>query len=141
MNQAGGEPEAVRERFTRWFKWGMTTHEFWEIFFTDRRAIFAFVGETYTTFLLRGDASDRQREFLTTQPPEAILNANPANHALSYAQIEQVVLKRGNFFKMPCLTVKAKEFNRSFFLNDRRYDLSKHLPALTRLLPGKVSLR
>ena len=140
--QTGCKQEEVWEHFTRWFKWGMTTHEFWEIFFTDRRIIFAFVGETYTTFLLRGDASDRKRESLKKAPPEAILHANRENYALSYGQIEQIILKRGNLLKMPCLTVKTRAgLSKSFFIDDRRYDLQKHLPVLTRLLPGKVSLR
>ncbi len=134
-------PELVCEHFTRWFKWGMATHEFWEIFFTDRRVIFAFVGETYTTFLLRGDMSDPKRQALRESPVEAILKADKQNTAVPYAQVSQVTLKRGNLFTMPRLTIEiGTGTRREFFINDRRYDLRKHLPELERLLPGKVRL-
>ncbi len=137
--KAQSGPEAVREHFTRWFKWGITTHEFWEIFFTDQRVIFAFVGETYTTFLLRGDAADRKRDNLQKLAPEAILAANQANYALPYSQIKQVSLKKGNLFMMPRLTIETNTGAlKSFFIDDRRYDLKRHLPVLERLLPGKV---
>lgn len=133
--------EVVKEHFTRWFKWGMTTHEFWEIFFTDRRIIFAYVGETYTTFLLRGDASDNKRESLKKLNPEAILLANQANCAIPYPQVEEVLLKKGNLLMMPRLTIKTTVgLSKSFYVDDRRYDLKKHLPGLEQLLPGRVRM-
>lgn len=138
---AGLFEEAVREHFTRWFKWGMTTHEFWEIFFTDRRIILAYVGETYTSFLLRGDASDNKRESLKKLDPEAILRANVANWAIPYPQVAEVLLKNGNLLMMPRLTIKtASGPDKHFYVDDRRYDLKKHLPGLERLLPGRVRM-
>lgn len=132
-------PEEMREHFSRWFKWGMTTHEFWEIFFTDRRVILAFVGETYTTFLLRGDMSDPKREALRVSSPEAILKADKDNYAVSYDQIKQVTLRKGSLFFMPRLSIEVEGGERrDFFIGDRRYDLIKHRANLERLLPGRV---
>jgi hypothetical protein len=134
--------EAVNEHFTRWFKWGMTTHEYWEIFFTDRRIILAYVGETYTSFLLRGDTSDKKREYLKKLKPEAILLSHQANQAIPYPQVEKVLLKKGNLLMMPSLIIKtAAAAEKRFYIDDRRYDLKRHIPELERLLPGKVSLR
>ncbi|MGB9846243.1 MAG: hypothetical protein ACPLRH_01935 [Desulfotomaculales bacterium] len=134
--------EVIKEHFTRWFKWGVTTHEFWEIFFTDRRIIFAYVGETYTSFLLRGDASDKKREYLKKLSPEAILLSHRANQAVPYSQVEEVLLKKGSLLVMPRLIIKtAAAAEKSFYIDDRRYDLKRHLPGLEGLLPGKVSLR
>lgn len=131
--------EEIREHFSRWFKWGMTTHEFWEIFFTDRRVILALVGETYTTFLLRGDMSDPKREALRVSSPEAILKADKDNYAVPYEQIKQVTLRKGSLFFMPRLSIEVEGGERrDFFIGDRRYDLVKHRANLECLLPGRV---
>lgn len=134
--------EVIRERFSGWFKWGMSIHEFWDIFFTDRRVIFAFLGETFTSFLLRGDVSASRRQAIEGFSPEAILNSHPQNYQLFYSELEKVVIKKGTFLMMPRLTISAKGNRQGiFFKKDRRHDVMVHLPELEKLLPGRVRAR
>lgn len=82
-------------RFTEWFRRRPNSLEFWEVFVTDRRVVWCFVRESFSSMLLRADVGERDREALGDRPIEELPAADERNFAVPLDSLERLELTRG----------------------------------------------
>lgn len=82
-------------RFTEWFRRRPNSLEFWEVFVTDRRVVWCFVRESFSSMLLRADVGKRDREALGDRPIEELPAADERNFAVPLDSLERLELTRG----------------------------------------------
>lgn len=96
-------------RFSGWFEQRPTSLTFWELFVTDRRVIWCFVGESFKSLLLRSDTAARAREQLDGIPPGQALSRHEQNHAVPLDSLRTIRLREGSWLRRATLTLEWDE--------------------------------
>lgn len=94
---------------TEWFRRRPSSLEFWELFVTSERLIWCFVGETFSSALLRADMGERDRERLDERTIEEIVGYNERNFTVSLSALERVRLTRGTRFRRARIEIEWTE--------------------------------
>jgi hypothetical protein len=86
-------------RLTEWFRRRPSSLEFWELFVTSERLLWCFVGETFSSALLRADMGERDRERLDECTIEEVAAYEERNFEVPLSALERVRLTRGTRFR------------------------------------------
>jgi hypothetical protein len=92
-------------RFTQWFRQRPTSLEFWEVVVTDERLVWCFVGESFSSLLLRADVGETGRREVGRRDPDDLLALNEENFAVPLADVRAVELDEGSRFRRASLTL------------------------------------
>ena len=96
-------------RLTEWFRRRPSSLEFWEVFVTDERLVWCFVGETFSSALLRADMGERDRAVLDECSIEEAADYDEQNFTIPLSALEAVRLTRGTRFRRAQVEVVWKE--------------------------------
>lgn len=86
-------------RLTQWFRRRPSSLEFWEVFVTSERLLWCFVGETFSSALLRADMGERERTALDDRTLEEAAAYDSKNFSVPLSTLEGVRLVRGTRFR------------------------------------------
>lgn len=86
-------------RLTQWFRRRPSSLEFWEVFVTSERLLWCFVGETFSSALLRADMGERERTALDDRTLEEAAAYDSKNFSVPLSKLEGVRLVRGTRFR------------------------------------------
>ena len=96
----------VRERLAdRTFRQRPTSLQFWEVVVTDERLVWCFVGESFSSLLLRADVGETGRRELEGRSADDLLALNEENFAVPLADVRKVDLDEGSRFRRASLTL------------------------------------
>lgn len=84
---------------SEWARKRPSSIEFWELFLTNERLIWCFVGETFSSALLRADMGERRRAALEERTIEELAEDDDRNFSIPVAALERVRLIRGTRFR------------------------------------------
>lgn len=107
MTMDSNEPSMAR--FTGWFQQRPTSLVFWELFVTDSRVVWCFVGESFKSLLLRADTGERGRAEVDRVTPERALTLHERNFAVSLDSVRTIQLREESRFRRAVLTVAWHE--------------------------------
>lgn len=93
-------------RFTEWFRRRPNSIEFWEVFVTERRLVWCFVGESFSSMLLRADVGERDREELDDSTIEEAAGHDERNFTVSHGSFDRLELVRGTRFRRARLEIE-----------------------------------
>ena len=91
---AGGEERLAL--LTGWFRKRPTSLEFWEVVVTDRRVLPCFVGESFSSLLLRADVGERGRERVAETAPADLPTLDGANFEIPLKDLRTLRLREGS---------------------------------------------
>jgi hypothetical protein len=90
---------------TQWFRKRPTSLQFWEVVVTDERLVWCFVGESFSSLLLRADVGETGRREIEGRPAEELLALNEENVAIPLADVRAIELDEGSRFRRASLTI------------------------------------
>ena len=93
-------------RFTEWYRRTPVSLEFWEGVLTDERLIWCFVGESFSSLLLRADTGTYAREAVAERSPETVADFDDRNITMALGNLEAIRLEPGSLFRRPSLVVE-----------------------------------
>ena len=96
-------------RLTEWFRRRPSSLEFWEVFITSDRMIWCFVGETFSSALLRADMGERDRTALDECSIEEAANYDEQNFTVPLSAVEAIRLTRGTRFRRAQVEIVWRE--------------------------------
>ncbi|WP_129112903.1 hypothetical protein [Halegenticoccus tardaugens] len=88
--------ERTLGRFTEWLRRRPNSLEFWEVVVTDERLLLCFVGESFSSALLRADTGETRRRRLDGRAPADLLAAHERNAAVPLDSLRSIRLRRGS---------------------------------------------
>lgn len=91
--------------FTQWFRQRPTSLEFWEVVVTDERLVWCFVGESFSSLLLRADVGETGRREIENRATDELLTLNEENFAVPLADVRRIDLDEGSRFRRASLTI------------------------------------
>ena len=91
-------------RLTGWFRKRPTSLEFWEVVVTDRRAVLCFVGESFSSLLLRADVGERGRRAVADARPDELPTLDEHNFAVPLENLRTLRLWEGSCLRRPRLS-------------------------------------
>jgi hypothetical protein len=91
--------------FTQWFRQRPTSLEFWEVVVTDERLVWCFVGESFSSLLLRADVGETGRREIERSERDDLLALNEENFAVPLEDVRAIELDEGSRFRRASLTV------------------------------------
>lgn len=86
-------------RLSEWARKRPSSIEFWEAFLTNERLIWCFVGETFSSALLRADMGERRRAALEELTIEELARDDERNFSIPVSALERMRLVRGTRFR------------------------------------------
>lgn len=92
-------------RFTQWFRQRPTSLEFWEVVVTDERLVWCFVGESFSSLLLRADVGETGRREIERSERDDLLALNEENFAVPLSDVRSIELDEGSRFRRASLTL------------------------------------
>ena len=90
---------------TQWFRKRPTSLEFWEVVVTNERLVWCFVGESFSSLLLRADVGETGRREVERSDLSDLLALNEENFAVPLADVHTVDLDEGSRFRRASLTI------------------------------------
>lgn len=81
--------------FTEWARKRPNSIEFWEVFLTTERVTCCFVGESFSSALLRADMGEHAREELAGRTIEEIAAYDERNFEIPLSNLDSLTLTRG----------------------------------------------
>jgi hypothetical protein len=96
-------------RLTEWLRRRPSSLEFWELFVTSERLIWCFVGETFSSALLRADMGERDRATLDDCTIEEVVAYNERNFTVPVSALETLRLTRGTRLRRATLEIAWRE--------------------------------
>lgn len=103
------ESEQLVCRFTGWCKKTGYSLEYWEIFATDRRLIFCFVGESYSSLLLKADMGGTYRDRLSELELSEIATFDERNFTVPLSKLETIEYTPGSVSKKATLRFEWRD--------------------------------
>lgn len=97
--------EARLGQLTGWVRRRPSSLEFWELFVTSDRLIWCFVGETFSSALLRADMGERARDELDSLTLDEIAAYNERNFETPLDSLSSLRLVRGTRFRRTRLEI------------------------------------
>ncbi|EJN60830.1 hypothetical protein [Halogranum rubrum] len=95
--------------FTQWFRQRPTSLEFWEVVVTDERLVWCFVGESFSSLLLRADVGETGRREIEQRATDELLTMNEENFAIPLADVRRIELDEGSRFRRASLTIEWED--------------------------------
>lgn len=108
MSSAGSDERRLAH-LTEWFRRRPNSLEFWELFVTDERLLWCFVGETFSSALLRADVGERDRARLEDRSLEEIAAYDERNFTIPVSALERLRLVRGTRFRRARVEIEWTE--------------------------------
>lgn len=102
-------PERRLAHLTAWFRRRPTSLEFWEVVVTTERVVWCFVGESFSSLLLRADVGETGRRELEGRAADELLALNERNFATPLADLRRVELDGGSRLRRASLTLAWRE--------------------------------
>lgn len=90
---------------TQWFRKRPTSLEFWEVVVTDERLVWCFVGESFSSLLLRADVGETGRREIENDAVDDLLALNEENFAVPLTDVRAIDLDEGSRFRRASLTL------------------------------------
>ncbi len=108
---ADSDPTAERRlaHLTAWFRRRPTSMEFWEVVVTTERVVWCFVGESFSSLLLRADVGETGRRELEGRSVDELLVLNERNFATPLADLRSVELDEGSRLRRASLTLTWRD--------------------------------
>ena len=94
-----GSSEKRLGRLSGWLRRRPSSLEFWELFVTNERLIWCFVGETFSSALLRADVGERRRTALGDRTVEELVADDDRNFEIPVSALSRLRLVRGTRFR------------------------------------------
>lgn len=94
---------------TEWFRRRPTSLQFWEVVVTDERLLWCFVGESFSSLLLRADVGETGRRELEGRVTDELLRLNEENFAVPLDSLRRLELTEGSRFRRTTVTITWKE--------------------------------
>lgn len=94
---------------TGWIRRRPSSLEFWELFVTSDRLLWCFVGETFSSALLRADMGERARDELNSLPLDEIAQYDERNFEIPLDSLSSIRLIRWSRLRRPRLEIVWKD--------------------------------
>lgn len=101
--RTGDHPERVH--LTQWFRRRPTSLEFWDAVVTDEELVWCFLGESFSSLLLRADVSQYGREEVTKSADDELTGLNGRNVSIPLSALRAIELDEGSRLRRSKLTV------------------------------------
>ncbi len=102
-------------QLTGWIRRRPSSLEFWELFLTTDRLVLCFVGESFSSALLRADMGETARRELEELEIEEIADYAERNLEIPIGSLASITLARGSRLKRPRLEVVWDEGERTLY--------------------------
>ncbi|MDS0476968.1 hypothetical protein [Natrinema sp. 1APR25-10V2] len=102
-------------RFSGWCKKTGYSLEYWEVFVTDQRLIFCFIGESYSSLLLKADMGAAHRDRLSDYSLSEITAFDDRNFTVPVHALRRVELTRSSWIKKTSLRFVWEDGEIEFF--------------------------
>lgn len=102
-------------RFSGWCKKTGYSLEYWEVFVTDHRLIFCFIGESYSSLLLKADMGATHRDRISDFDLPEIVAFDDRNFTVPSHVLREIELTRGSWRKKASLRFVWEDDEMEFF--------------------------
>lgn len=137
------DDEEVLGRLVGWFRRTPTSLEFWEGVLSTDRLVLCFVGESFSSALLRADMGERDREAIAAMTPTEVVAEYERTTVVPLAELTGLHLRAGSLLRRARLRVEFADGEVTLYstkASDDQADLIERLAADDRLARVDVTV-